>query len=754
MAQKTEINFIEHFQNIKNCELIVLTTFVFDPIFFDGALLRMLRMNNQSAKIVVLIDAESYRNSQENFTQVTGIEYILIPIQYSLFHPKIFSFFSTKINNMFVGSHNLTLPGLTQNLELSFHTDKNEIAVDCLDYFYSLLSKYLDVNNPLLVEISKQKSSINVVGENFLLHNLEKPILEQALEKIRDEKISEVTIFAPYYSYVNELIKMINSTNPKKIKLCIQKGNHNLSLKGLKNFNNIEFNEIKVKPPNSSRRLHCKFILFNGKNNSFVLIGSPNFSKPALASIAENGNFEVAVILQAEPKFFDNLKFDLISTDEIAKSARAEFEPESHIEKKKITINMAYFDQFNRLSLDLVSDYSGKINLKFLPSNDEKQVEIKEGMQNYVFSDTPEGDYEVFFIENSLPASNRIRICSPKGLRTGLSFQKENSQSVINVVKDLNGLEDVLVFLSQYLSPEEKEGKPVKNPDGEHFPAPGQIRSGKSGYTLYDYILELLKIPHDKHAPSIPDDDKTSTTTENKQDVENPISKIIDKFIKFEKKNIKEQPTLKDYIIYLMISLKILKNLSLGHQRGISSAHIINGLNDMLVDKPINYEKESVIDYLSFLNVLIEASIEAEISLEEPYKFDDITVLQFTLLITKFLDSLNPLEEIISKLSDIPNYGIRNEFDDSRKNMVRTIFKQSLYHIPIQERKILAEKFLQIIVKDRNDTDVLSRFNVLKLFYENDPDLLKYVSQRSKELINSSKYRRFVSGILDEISHL
>jgi len=756
LAQKTTIDFIEQFKRLRGYELIILTTFTFDPIFFDGALLRTLRRNNSSAKIIVLIDADQYNKSQVNFTTATGIEYVLIPIPESLFHPKIFAFFSSKKNNVFIGSHNLTLPGLTQNLELLYHSNKNKIAIDCLDYFVSLLSKQLNEDNPLLSEISKQLSTNSLGSQKLLLHNLKRPILDQMLEKIKDEKIDEVVIFAPYYSFVSDLLKKIHSIKVKKIKLCIQKGNHNLSLKGLDNFKNLELNEIKAKPPNASRKFHSKFIFLKGKKKTFTLVGSPNFSRPALNSIAEKGNFEAAVLVESNDDFFSAVELIPISKKDITTSARKDFETERKIQANKIIINMAYFDKLNRLNLDISTNYSGKFFLKFFPSNEEKSIEIKKGKNNLVVSDFPIPDYEVSFMENSTSISNRIRICSPKGLRIGLGFDRKNSQSVIDVVKDLKGLDAILVLVSELVTDEEKVGS-KSDSDRRNRPSPGLIRSGKSGSSFYDYILDLLKTPHDKKSDIKKESREKSTSSSKKeevQDIDALILKIIEKFIKFEQKNIPLQPSIKDYVLYFLISLKILKNLNAGYYRGIAAVHTINGFKEMLVYRPINYETEELQQQFSFLNVIVEAANESEKNLEKPYKFDEITILQFTSLMNKFLHSANPLEEIISKLSNVPRYGIRDELDDSRKNIVRTIFKHSLYKIPILQRKIRAEKLLQIITTEKNDPVVLSSFNTLKLFYENDPALIKFVSQRSKDLINSAKYRRFVLGILNEIMNL
>ena len=96
MAKKDRINLINEFKEEQtNNDFIILTTYCFDPIFFDTYLLNKLQYNNPNSEIVILIDAEQYEKSYDNFTDLTGKNYHLIPIYMNkVFHPKIFLFAS------------------------------------------------------------------------------------------------------------------------------------------------------------------------------------------------------------------------------------------------------------------------------------------------------------------------------------------------------------------------------------------------------------------------------------------------------------------------------------------------------------------------------------------------------------------------------------------------------------------------------------------------------------------------------------
>ena len=83
---------------------------------------------------------------------------------------------------------------------------------------------------PGMIEKAKDIYDIDIKN-SVLIDNLEKPILEQTINKIIENKksISEIVVFAPYYSHVDRILDKINTKlNPNLIKLCIQKDNHYL----------------------------------------------------------------------------------------------------------------------------------------------------------------------------------------------------------------------------------------------------------------------------------------------------------------------------------------------------------------------------------------------------------------------------------------------------------------------------------------------------------------------------------------------
>ena len=202
MAEKNTINLLSDVivKQEKN-DLIIFTTFTFDPIFFDAYILRKLQKKNPNATIIILMDFNLYSKLRDDFTEITGVEYGLLPIHSKqVFHSKIFMFISESKKQTIIGSHNLTLSGLAQNLELCFESDDNVLFEDCISYVHSLLEKNLDSKNPLFEKIAPYLGS--KTQNQRLLTNENEGILVQCLKLVSEQlkSIEEIIIFSPYFS--------------------------------------------------------------------------------------------------------------------------------------------------------------------------------------------------------------------------------------------------------------------------------------------------------------------------------------------------------------------------------------------------------------------------------------------------------------------------------------------------------------------------------------------------------------------------
>jgi len=233
MAKTSKIDLIEEFSEIqKENDVIILTTFNFNPAFFDIFLMDKIIRYNPSAEIFILMDAREYEQSYESFTRHTGRKYNLIPVfcNKGVFHPKLSLFYSEMNSRIsaYIGSCNVTLAGFTSNAELITKIDSDIDPIDStvnsvVRYFISLIENGHIINNKLgksLEDVRKNLKNIVQNNEVTLIHNLERPILHQLLEQI--EPPVEATLLAPFWSSKTSIIKELNKdSNLKKINILL-----------------------------------------------------------------------------------------------------------------------------------------------------------------------------------------------------------------------------------------------------------------------------------------------------------------------------------------------------------------------------------------------------------------------------------------------------------------------------------------------------------------------------------------------------
>lgn len=324
MVGKNHLDMLKEFGSIKNCDIIVLTTYSFDPIFFDYILLKEIRKKNPYAKIVVFVDSNHI--DAERRTDMTASDYRIITVP-AVFHPKIFVFCSDEKITSFIGSHNLTLSGFSHNLELTCRVEDRNVSFQFLEYIRSILSRFMPAEDQLLSDIEKWLNRRTKVDKHWrarFVHNLEHRILDQVIEALHelDVNVTEVTVVSPFFSQVGRLIRKIKAAiNPKTVKLCIQRNNHTLNPSEIEKLSYVSLLEVQTK---ERRRIHSKIIRFKARDDEFSLIGSPNFTGSALNAIyqTEEGNLEAALLIKGKgiSELLSELKFSPIAKEEVQRS--------------------------------------------------------------------------------------------------------------------------------------------------------------------------------------------------------------------------------------------------------------------------------------------------------------------------------------------------------------------------------------------------------------------------------------------------
>ncbi|MCD6493835.1 MAG: hypothetical protein J7K36_08615 [Archaeoglobaceae archaeon] len=393
MAVKNRTNLIKEFLKEKNNHLILLTTYSFDPVFFDYFLYPELARNNPFAEVVIFVDGYTYQQTYPKFTPKTGTEYRLVPVYQKggVFHPKIGIFYSREKDRakVFIGSANLTLAGFTRNAEVVLQIEYtpakgSSFLHDLLELFLKLFESGRCVDSEVRRVLENRYEELSEGGssersEVWIFHNLTKPILDQICDAVEGKKFSRMVVVAPYFSSdaKNLLAQLRDCLGVEEIIIGVQKKNHNLEPETVSRYLEsarelglrLEFREAVFSEKN--RRIHAKLIQLDGIDGSFLIVGSPNFTEPALLSVSENGNLETAVLLSKDlENIVDEIQFKELQFSDDFWGKSAEHEEKG---KRLLKVYSAEYDEIDRKLLIHLEPITCKFSCKVHYENDEEE---------------------------------------------------------------------------------------------------------------------------------------------------------------------------------------------------------------------------------------------------------------------------------------------------------------------------------------------------------------------------------------------
>jgi HKD family nuclease len=345
------INLINELDSTAGFSHIFMSTYNFDPAFFENRILKLKNFQN-CPNIYIFIDANNYRelcNDSKAGNQINR-RYMLIPVvmhnaESCIQHSKLWLFVGEKKGSLFIGSANLTRSGITNNMELMSAFDSSNEKASPL--FYSSLIFFENLTNQLkfpIVDLHNAfifiKKSCNYINGNKdnkngilkILDSFKQPILDKILEEI-NFKPTKVCVISPFFdSNTGGLIKKIQTKlKVNSFDLMLENYNSTLDKNSVENWINKN-NHISVKffiTTESKRRLHAKGLVFinDRTKRTLLFIGSSNFTFAGLnRPLSDNGNIEAGVLVENEDSFsyykrlLNEVKFAPVSLADIETS--------------------------------------------------------------------------------------------------------------------------------------------------------------------------------------------------------------------------------------------------------------------------------------------------------------------------------------------------------------------------------------------------------------------------------------------------
>jgi len=145
-----------------------------------------------------------------------------------------------------------------------------------------------------------------------VVHNLQRPMLDQLIERIGEADVRQVVAAAPFHDKSAYAIReLLRALSPQSFQLLVQARRTRLDVgalaQALENCPHSEILEASAPAPYPNTLLHAKFILVRTSNFDILLQGSANLSRVALCEAGLDANVELSNLLTGAPGDFDHL---------------------------------------------------------------------------------------------------------------------------------------------------------------------------------------------------------------------------------------------------------------------------------------------------------------------------------------------------------------------------------------------------------------------------------------------------------------
>ena len=280
--------------------IALLTTYSFDPYFFERIVLPDLWAGGSNS-VLVLVDQGELRSALRSHLgnlRHLGRRYFLQPVEWrGAFHPKIFLRLGDKGGLTWVGSNNLTRGGWGGNSELGSAWRFDPDRLEGCGWLTGVLS-YLDsvttgLAKDLLYKALRLRwvEGIPAEGRHDVLSSHEEPIGVQIARRWADRRFTSLKVLTGSTDRDAGFLRWASETfDLEGIDICLTPACASLEPAALSGIGP----KARIVQPRGQKVMHAKFYWFDGPDGPAALWGSANCSSSAW--LIRGQNLEAMVV--------------------------------------------------------------------------------------------------------------------------------------------------------------------------------------------------------------------------------------------------------------------------------------------------------------------------------------------------------------------------------------------------------------------------------------------------------------------------
>jgi hypothetical protein len=282
--------------------LALLSTYQFDPDFFERRLLLRCPALSKARRIAVFMDAGQWQEMlrQDVPARLLNRRYLVLPVRAfrGVFHPKLNLLMTERGGQVHCGSANLTRCGCSSNLELlnavpfGGEGDDEETVLLARETFEFFSRACADAEGEpgricreWLEEAAvcfpwlKTPSGSEAVRRVRLLHTYDGSLWDRLAAVIDNASPTRLLVISPFHDKAGEMFKRVRGRwRNCHVEVLVQQKITALPLHALPGGGaGVSLAELD----NSKRRLHAKLLAWEADGNTGCLVGSANFTAAA-----------------------------------------------------------------------------------------------------------------------------------------------------------------------------------------------------------------------------------------------------------------------------------------------------------------------------------------------------------------------------------------------------------------------------------------------------------------------------------------